>query len=119
MSDSMVLLVYKDNYADEFDVHGFAFLKLDDWEYIKREAAETKFPKEIYFGSNEYMEYDDAKEFINAFKVSVITPEAIDELKRFFYMNRPGETLFGICPYHGCEGNASEKFYQKEGSRLL
>lgn len=118
MKTKMVMLVYKDNWADEFDAEGFAFLKEDDWEYIKREAAETPFPRDINFGSNQGVEYDTYEEFINAFKVTPITEELIEELKLLF-MLRPGETFFGICPYHGCEGNSSDKFYKKEGSKLL
>ena len=119
MTEPMVMLVYKDDYADEFDVEGFAFLKEDDWEYIKREASETSFPRDIGFGSNESIEYDTHEQFISMFKVAPITEALIEELKRIFYMNRPGERLFGICPYHGCEGGASREFYEKEGSRLL
>lgn len=115
---NMVMLVYRNNYADEFDVDGFAFLKEDDWEYIKREAAETPFPREMYFGSNEFMDYDTSKEFIDEFKVAPITQDLIEEFRRIFHM-KPGEQFFGICPYHGCEGGASQEFYEKEGSRLL
>ena len=119
MTESMIMLVYNDDYADEFTVAGFAFLRLDDWEYIKREADATEFPREIYFGTNEFMEYDNAQEFIRAFKIKMVSVEDITEMKRMFYMDRPKENLFGICPYHGCEGSASKEFYEKEGARLL
>jgi hypothetical protein len=118
MKVRMVMLLYKDDYADEFDVEGFAFLKEDDWEYIKREAAATEFPIEIYFGTNEFMEYDTSEEFINMFRVTPITEESIKELEKLFWL-RPKESSFGICPYNGCEGHASKEFYDKEGSRLL
>jgi hypothetical protein len=118
MNEKMNLLVFRDNWADEFDTDGFAFIKEDDWEYIQREAADTQFPKEVYFGSNEHYVFESAEDFIKAFKVAPITEPMIDEFRRIFHM-KPKEQFFGICPYHGCEGGASDEFYKKEGRRLL
>ena len=30
-----------------------------------------------------------------------------------------GNNTFGVCPYYGCEGEASENFYEKNGGSVL
>lgn len=118
MTTEMIMLVFKEDYADEFDTQGFAFLKLDNWEYIKKEIKDTEFPMEIGFGTNEYFEFDTPQEFIDAFKVTMVDQETISEIRRLCFM-KPRDILFGICPYNGCEGCASDEFYEKEEEKLL
>lgn len=110
----MLLLTFKKDWADEFDCEGFAFISEEQWEYKKKEAEECEFPREVYFGTNECFKFKSAKNFINSFKLKSIFDEDVNKLKKLFDMNQH-ENLFGICPYEGCEGNASNEFYTKHG----
>jgi hypothetical protein len=61
-----LLIKFCADYADEFDVHGFAIMPESVWKervekFIEREGAEDA-RGEWYFGSNEFIEYYDSRE---------------------------------------------------------
>lgn len=97
----MLLIKYHNNYADEFDVNGFIVMSKEDWETHIKEAEEIfkkqpvketfrgsgdPRPKaiEIYFGSNESIEYRDFKDYLSSFKVTEITDQEAGFFQKFF-----------------------------------
>jgi hypothetical protein len=111
-----LLIVFKDNWADEFDCEGFSFVKINEWETIKKEAELCDFPQEVCFGTNEYFLYDSAKEFLSKFKVTThVSDVEMIELRRSLGMYETEDT-FGICPYSALEGLAPDEYYDEEGN---
>lgn len=109
MKKEMLLLKFDKDWADEFDVKGFAFLSVDQWEYYKKEAKNCEYPIESYFGTNEAIEFDNAEDFISSFEVKPITIMEINMMKSILDMYN---NEYGTCMYYALEGNASEEFYK-------
>jgi len=109
MAKRMVILNFEKDYADEFDVKGFAFISLDQWEYYKKEAKNCEYPIESYFGSNEALVFESADEFIKSFKVKSITEMEMNIIKNALDM---WNDEYGNCMYYALEGNASDEFYE-------
>lgn len=83
----MKLIKYNDNYADEFDVEGFLILTDEEWEnqlHISKLVFDTLGSVEIYFGTNEFIEYDSFDEWLNTFKVKDISDELAKEIIEIF-----------------------------------
>jgi len=75
----MILVKFDDNWADEMDVSGFKLYdNIDAWNAAiakfkeKRKIDEENY-FEVYFGTNEWIEYDSLDEFLNNFKVIEIS----------------------------------------------
>ncbi len=63
---SKVLVHYKDNYADEFDIFGFRLMDEDEWSRTKKEITLSDI-EEFSFGTNEQIEYDSVERFLERF----------------------------------------------------
>jgi len=103
-----ILLIFKDDWADEMDVEGFDILSKEHWEYKKIEIKATEFPRDVAFGSNQHLEYDDAEEYLKCFQVHEISDEEEKIIRKYF-----GIYHFGMIPL--IEGEASEDFYKEHG----
>lgn len=76
------LLQFRDNYADEFDVEGFwACREKECDEYFNAAKEAFERPQEMYFGTNEYIEYSSLAEFESSFTISEITKSQYDFLR--------------------------------------
>ena len=103
-----VLIIFKDNWADEMDIEGFSIISKDEWEYKKLELKHTQFPREVGFGTNEDNDYDNAKHFLSMFQAQEISDDEEQIIKKLFKYPQ-----FGTIPF--IEGEASESFYEKHG----
>lgn len=95
-----LLVKYSDNYADEFDIEGFAILEENQWYDIQKTVrTKVKFPNEYCFGSNENIEYESAEDFLQTFTVINIT-DTLAELISMAFQLRPydGIMSFGKFP---------------------
>lgn len=99
---SAFLLQFCDNYCDEFDVEGFVVIdgiQFSEWLGVMQKLSEyMKGGKsfEYYFGTNEWIEYEDYNEFFNCFTCTPISVEEGKFLKDKFI----GEySSFGIIPF--------------------
>lgn len=85
---SKILVKYSDNYADEFNVKGFAIMSEKDFkkgmELAKKGFEEDKDFMTFVFGSNEYIEYEDFEEFENAFCCEKISENELITLEKYF-----------------------------------
>lgn len=68
-----VLVKIDTDWADEFTVRGYEIMTLAEWQEIKSFAAKVKWPKEIYYGSNEYYTIDSVEDFNQAVKATPIS----------------------------------------------
>lgn len=72
------LVKYEDNYANEFDVHGFKVFTEEELVDYKKEIYSKSFPIDIHFGNNEFVLYTDADdyfEFIEQTEISKVEYE--------------------------------------------
>ncbi|MHA2280095.1 MAG: hypothetical protein ACXAC5_04365 [Promethearchaeota archaeon] len=71
-----VLVKFRDNYADEFDIEGWKIMCKESWDnYVKAMKKDVVWPQSKYFGTNEGIEWSDADEHLYCFKAIPITPE--------------------------------------------
>lgn len=90
----MPLLVnFQRDYADEFDVYGFAvFYDQERWKEhlndVKELFEQDDSPKEVYFGTNEFVQYDDFFEYESSFNVQEIDEETANKLKELICYSR-------------------------------
>jgi hypothetical protein len=70
------LVVFRDNWTDEFDISGFLILDLeayDMYDQAARKYFEAGNEAEFYFGTNnEYVTYSSYEEWSRAFRVVLI-----------------------------------------------
>ena len=80
-----VLVKFKKDYADEFDVSGLKVVLKEDWEKEVERFRNCKYPFEKYFGTNEALEFDSFKELMSAFRVYDLDKEDYCILKKYFF----------------------------------
>ncbi len=79
------LVKYKDNWADEMDLDGFRVMdKKELDEFVKNIGALKNFPFEVYFGTNQGVEFESVKDIMKAFKFVPLTTFDMQCLKQFF-----------------------------------
>lgn len=62
------------NWADEFDTEGFHLFTETEWEHYKAKVKKIRFSgREFYFGTNEFMEWDSADDYLNELDVKEIS----------------------------------------------
>lgn len=101
------LIRFQDNYADEFDVTGFAVVDQELWSCLQAEAKEhfSKYSQfDYYFGGNDCLEYKSYSEWESAFKiVETIDDEKSRWLIKAFGMwvpyNEKYIHVYGIFPF--------------------
>lgn len=118
---SKVLVKFKENYADEFDVYGFKILEKNKWNE-KLEFAKDIFDKldvrnkekqklsqakmtgyryhdteqiEVYFGTNEQVMFSSYEDYLNAFTVIDIPDSDVEIFKLYFKPSFRDEIEFG------------------------
>ena len=86
MSKEKVLLVFDDNWADEFDISAWQIVDKDKWESLRDEFIE-KVGENTFcccFGTNEEIDYDNASAFIDQISEKAITTEEAKIIKKIF-----------------------------------
>ncbi len=91
--DEYTLVIWKDNYADEFSVESFAVEKGSLQEVKAEHAAKWEEMMEDgfyehYFGTNEAIEYESLEELARAFSFIPITERQAEFLLATFGRNR-------------------------------
>lgn len=101
MSD-LILLTFSEEHADEFQVEGFAILERIKWESYCEKIKDYPFPQEVYFGTNEVIEFSSPNNYINSFEVIAIDEKQAEFLEKLFCLDlENGRNYFGIIP---CDG---------------
>lgn len=82
MAGDLVALRFNTSWADEFDLDGLLIVDKSWWEEHQVHAKQCRnWPKEVGFGTNESMEYDDAEDYLKCFKELPATPEEVQIMK--------------------------------------
>ncbi len=102
MSEAKVIVEYNGDYADEFNVNGFAVLDSSEYTGLML-FMERYFAKgntfEFCFGTNECIEYQNFKRFINDFESTLISDEdyaVLTKLGLTYHGKTPFDQLFDI-----------------------
>ena len=95
-----VLLKFKANYGDEFDLYGFAVKTEAEWiehQEIAKIAFEEKgaADREFGFGTNESLQFYDVEDYLSCFQVTKITNEEAAVLKQLFSCSYSDDIGFG------------------------
>ena len=75
-----VLIKFYDNYADEFDVEGHKVFDLKEWDDHLTSAKDLSYPREIYFGTNEFCEYYNYEAYLRCFTMQVLSDNEYETL---------------------------------------
>lgn len=102
---SQVLVHFKDNYADEFDVIGFCLMPEETWNRIKEEITLEDVHR-FYFGSNEAIYYYEKEEFLEKFWHRPVKDGDVRILKKMF---RGISSGFGHWPFKYLSFELSEE----------
>ena len=87
--DGFVLVKYNDNYADEFDISGGALMPFTDYSEWFFWFSETHrliaqgAVYEFYFGTNEFIDYDDALQWVKCFEIRGVDDAGAAYLREF------------------------------------
>jgi hypothetical protein len=87
------LVKFEKDWADEFTLE--AFTVVNDYKEVEKlfAIAEIYFEVfgelELYFGTNEYITFDDYKDYRNSFEVSNITDDEANVFQKYFYYYLP------------------------------
>lgn len=81
---SYILAKFDDNYADEFDVHGFMVMDQEYYNQFVKDLPKIKFPNEIWFGTNEGITFQSLDEYKKAFTFQEIDENEYLVLKKLF-----------------------------------
>jgi hypothetical protein len=82
-----LLITLDRDWADEFNVEGFVVLTAAEWEDHKQLAKkhfEEHGSVELYFGTNEFLDYSSYDEYVKEFEVTELTQAQLDVLKSLF-----------------------------------
>jgi len=80
---SKVLIKISTDWADEFQAEGFAYCDAMLWKALIKQAK-TYFKHEVYFGTNECLDFRNYDEYKKIFKVIKLTDEQYDMLCKLF-----------------------------------
>lgn len=76
--EELVLVISSGDWADEFDLEGFGIFDKKEWENIKEGISDKSF--EAYFGSNEFVTFDDKADYLSHIEEKQITREDAERL---------------------------------------
>lgn len=81
------LIKFSGNWADEFDLYGFSVMTDAGWNEvlnILKNADQSIEIEEVYFGTNEAMDWNCAADFLQDLEVISISEKEAEILKRLF-----------------------------------
>jgi hypothetical protein len=83
--EKKLLVMFKDNWSDEFELEGFKLFNGLQWKQFG-ETIESKvqFPARGYFGTNEFFEYMNIKDYFEHFFVKEISELRFDYMSELF-----------------------------------
>lgn len=91
-----VLVKYKDNYADEFNVEGYELFNEFEWNRTDVEISlwfKNHGSYVFYFGTNEAMDYESEEDFRETLTIEYLNDQEVETT--FLYLPHK----FGIVPY--------------------
>ena len=84
VEEKKIIVKLDTNWADEFDVETIWFTTNIKFEKWKAEIIKTFKPRvEIYFGTNEFIDFDRVEEIIDNLTTKEISEQTYNEMKDF------------------------------------
>lgn len=80
------LVKFSDCYGDEFDVEGHSVFSMQEWNTYLEGLRKVKYPCIRYFGTNEFLEYDDYHALRSMYDAIDITEEEYQCLNRLNFL---------------------------------
>ena len=101
MNNQNVLVKFRKDWADEFDVHGFAVYDKGRWERDFQRLKESKSWNGFHFGTNEGWDHDDELigDFIDGYTVIEISDKEVESLRTLFKKSYNDNIEFGVFPH--------------------
>jgi hypothetical protein len=98
-SKSYVLVQYRDNYADEHDVYGFAVVPKATWLKVsKRFQEKAQLFWDWGFGTNQYITYSDWQSLRSTLTIKYIALDEYKYLMRMFNLTA-SNPIYGQMPW--------------------
>ena len=114
--EKWVLVKFKKDWADEFDCIGFKVMPKDKWDEMYFCACYcVSYPREHYFGTNEFHEFDHFSSWIQSMEVHELTYDEVIFLRRMFPEVEDDWKEYGVFP-DIVDGNMEDEFYEEDGS---
>jgi hypothetical protein len=76
------LVTYFDNWSDEFDIEGFVLQTEDELQQMFDAARSVSYPSTLYFGTNEFVEYESFEDWRDHLDIKEITKEVFEEMTK-------------------------------------
>jgi len=73
---SYKLVKFQKDYADEFDVFGMRLMSNEEYKEYLLSAKNVSYPKEMYFGTNEFVDFFNFEDLKNSLTVEHLSDEA-------------------------------------------
>ena len=110
-----VLLKWKADWADEFDMVGIILLSDKEWNDFMEAVKRIPYPQEFYFGTNEYYVFESPEELLQGINsVTDLTLQDEETLKKFFPPLYEGQRPeFGWNPVDQVMEALSDEDYQE------
>lgn len=95
-----ILIKISEDWADEFQAEGFAYCDSALWDLLIGQEK-IYFKTEVYFGTNEFLEFRDYDEYKSVFKITKLTRGQYNMLKNLFpeaeikYERHPARKSYG------------------------
>lgn len=71
--NNYIFLSFSKNYADEFDTNGFRIVSFKRWDEYRKALRGHEDSFELYFGSNQYLEFNSGQDLLNKVKAVPIS----------------------------------------------
>lgn len=93
----MKLAKFDKDWADEFSMSGHELFTDAEWNEFVTNVEAHKYPRELYFGTNEYYDFESAQDFYEAIEIQEISQADGETLQRLglarsgYFPSRLGE----------------------------
>jgi hypothetical protein len=83
--EKKLLVKFRDNWSDEFIVEGFKLFTGLEWKEFKEKIeSESHFPAKGYFGTNDFLEFVDIKDYFEHFEAVDILQHEYETIRKLF-----------------------------------
>lgn len=79
-----ILVKFQANWADEMDLEGYRIFTEHEWEEQRAACMAHKGSIEVYFGTNEWNNYDNGEHLLGEYTIKSITDEEADMIDKLF-----------------------------------
>jgi hypothetical protein len=82
--EQKLLVIYRDNWADEFNIQGFSVMLASEWGVMMENAKQKTYPRSMGFGTNQEIMYNTCEDFFLCFEILPIGEDKYRALRESF-----------------------------------